>query len=241
MEVRSNDTILSVVTPEGVAYSLRPAGPVPRALAFLIDSMLVVMVLALLSVILYSTTLNPGTWIYLLATFVLQWFYHVLWEVFGGGATPGKRIFGIKVVASDGSPVSPGASFIRSLLRYADSFLGLTLIGVLTMMFSPGFRRLGDWAAGTLVVYQKRQEGGLRLIAGGKDVRHQSSDVALTGEDKMNIISFARRYSRFGTERADEIADRIVPALTTRTEPRQEPGAYLRGIGASLTGEEQGS
>ena len=241
MGTPENDTTLAVVNPEGVAFSLRPAGPVPRALAFLIDSMLVLMVLGLLSLLMFSVTLNPGTWVYLLATFILQWFYHVLWEVFGNGATPGKKIFGIRVVASDGSPVSPGASFIRSLLRYADSFLGLTLIGFLTMMFSPGFRRLGDWAAGTLVVYRKRQEEGLRLSAGGGEVPHRSSEVPLSGEDKMNIISFTRRYNRFGPERADEIAGKIVPVLTGRSEALQEPGLWLRGIGASLTGEDPGS
>ena len=240
MEVPENDTILTVVNPEGVAYSLRPAGPVPRALAFLFDSMLVLMILGLLSAVVYSSDLNPGTWVYMLTAFVLQWFYHVLWEVFGNGATPGKKIFGIKVVGADGSPVTPGASFIRSLLRYADSFLGLTLIGLVTMMFSPGFRRLGDWAAGTLVVYRRMKDGAVLLTA-GNDVRHQSSDVPLSGEEKMTIISFARRYNRFGIERADEIAGRFVPAITKRPEALQEPGAYLRGIGASLTGEDRGS
>lgn len=232
-----NDTLLAAVNPEGVAYSLRPAGLVPRALAYLVDSTIIVIILGIVAAIILAAGASPGSWIYLLTMFIIQWFYNVIWEVFGRGATPGKRIFSMKVVADDGSPITPGASFVRSLLRFADTFLGLTLIGVLSIMFSPGFRRLGDWAASTLVVYSGTSYRKALMSSTARKIRRRSPEVVLKGEDKANIISFARRYDSFGPERADEIASRIIPAITPYPDNVISPGEYLLSIGAGLSGE----
>ncbi len=238
----NNDTILRAVNPEGVAYSLHPAGLVPRALAYLIDTSVTTLIMGIVALIIFAGKVeNPGSWLFLLTLFAVQWFYHVAWEIFGNGASPGKKLFGIKVVSSDGSPVSPGSSFIRSLLRFADSFLGLTLIGVLTMLFSPGFRRLGDWGANTLVVYRRKPPGQFRLGNTDVKVKARASETPLTGEDKMQIISFARRYNRFGPTRGDEIAAELVPAITENPDFRLKPGEYLLSIGAGLTGGEDQS
>ncbi len=234
---QDNDTLLTAVNPEGVSYSLRPAGLIARALAYMVDSMVVVVILGILAAILYWTVMTPGTWIYLLASFVVQWFYHVIWEIFGKGATPGKKLFGIRVVAADGSPVSPGASFTRSLLRFADTFMGLSLIGVLAIFFSPGFRRLGDWAGGTLVVYKKAQGSSMPMSARGSSPL-RLDEIHLSGEDKTAVISFSRRSGRFGDQRADEIARRLVPAITSDQEHLSAPGAYLKSIAAGLIGED---
>jgi len=157
-----------------------------------------------------------GKWFSYLITFALSWFYHTAFEVLCRGQSPGKRFMGIRVVRSDGSPVNPGASFLRNLLRFADSFMFLDLIAFICMQVSPAFRRLGDWVADTLVVYTANARTFGRFTAPAlrrsdmpwlKDVPMVHPSRNLGYDEKQAILSFARRYPLLGKARADEIAE----------------------------------
>jgi uncharacterized RDD family membrane protein YckC len=212
--VRQTDSSLGVETPEGIEFVLFPAGFPVRACAWGIDCLIkgVVIFGLLITISIMGQVL--GLWFYLILNFILDWFYHVGFEVFGNGQTPGKRIMGIRVVRSDGSPVDTGASFLRNLLRFADGFLYLYLIAFITMAASPGFRRLGDWAGGTLVVYTSQVRLNGRFIASARrgSVSWLSLVPAvvvpgrLSYEEKQALLMFARRYPLLGKARADEIA-----------------------------------
>ena len=89
----------------------------------------------------------------LLATFLLSWFYPVFFEVWWNGQTPGKRATDLKVVCDDGTPVSFSKSIVRNFLRAADMLPTGYAVGLICCLIDPSFRRLGDLAAGTLVVY----------------------------------------------------------------------------------------
>ena len=159
---------------------------------------------------------------------------------------------GIRVLRSDGSPVNTGASFLRNLIRFADTFLFLCPIALVTMLLSRGCRRLGDWAADTLVVYtvQSLSVSALPAFAflprdGGKAAPLREVPVAeaaglnLSGEEKQGILMFARRYTLLGRARADEIASPYVRAMRGGDAEELPPGAaadYLLAISRRLGG-----
>jgi uncharacterized RDD family membrane protein YckC len=144
------DTVRLLETPEGVDLALRVAGPAPRAIAYLLD--VLIRATLMLGVLPLSVFAGFGTGLILLAAFGLEWLYPVVFEV-RSGATPGKRIMGLTVVHDDGTPVGLPASMIRNLLRVIDFLPILYGAGLVSTLVDRDFRRLGDLAAGTLVVY----------------------------------------------------------------------------------------
>ncbi|MCL1927598.1 MAG: RDD family protein [Treponema sp.] len=191
--------------------------------------------------IIYFYLMNPfgGLWIFLLLYFVLDWFYHVFFDIFFRGQSPGKRILGLRVVQNDGSPVSAGASFIRNLLRFVDGYIGLYIIAFLTASVSKAFRRPGDWAAGTLVIYTwqsqiPEQSNKTNWLSGIEPILPKR---ALSFEEKQGILMFARRYPLLGEARADEIAGPLAASLQNTPEIVSHGAAYLLGIARSFTGD----
>jgi uncharacterized RDD family membrane protein YckC len=210
-----NDSSLGVQTPEGIEFILYTAGLPIRACAWAVDCLIQGTLLFIIIITIGIMREILGLWLSLVLAFVLDWFYHLAFEVFCHGQSPGKRIMGIRVVRGDGSPVNPGASFLRNLLRFADSFLFLYLIAFICMLVSPGFRRFGDWAADTLVVYTDpgRSPGRFTSPALRRSAIPWLADVPMAApsrnldyEEKQAILSFARRYPLLGKARADEIA-----------------------------------
>jgi len=236
-----SDSSIGVQTPEGIEFVLYPAGLLIRSCAWGIDASIkgIISIIIIIAVNMFGREL--GYWFPLLLMFALDWFYHTAFEVFFHGQSPGKRAMGIRVVRSDGSPVNPGASFLRNLLRFADSFMYLYAIAFVCMLASPAFRRLGDWAADTLVVYTEgaRQPGRFMSPALRRPVMPWLADVPkivpsgkLTFEEKQAILAFARRYPLLGKSRADEIAEPLVAKLSG-SEGRKSgtsPAMYLLGI-----------
>ncbi len=140
--------------PVKVAMELRPAGPFARALALAIDEVFRWMLIALgLYALDAIGALNIGASV---ATIVfVYWSYGVMFDVLAGGQTPGKRAQRIGVVNADGTPVHLGASSIRNVLLLVDALPFAYLVGLVTMMLTRRFRRVGDVVAGTLVVYRE--------------------------------------------------------------------------------------
>ena len=238
------DSCLSVQTPEGIEFTLYPAGPPIRACAWAIDCF--IQGILVLAVIIAAGLLSRviGFWFLLIIVFALDWFYHTAFEVFFRGQSPGKRFMGIRVVRGDGSPVNPGASFLRNLLRFADTFLFLSLIAFICMLVSPGFRRLGDWVGDTLVVYtaNARLPGRFTVPAFRRSAMPWLADVPMVSpsrklgyEEKQAILMFARRYPLLGRARADEIAKIWADKLgSAGAEP--PASAYLLGIAHTVGG-----
>ena len=111
--------MVTAETPEGILLELRPAGINPRLYAFLLDWGIR---LAVLYVIAIAATFFQGLGVafWLIVIFLAEWFYPVVFELSPSGATPGKRVFGLKVVMDSGLPVTVAASVTRNLLRFAD-------------------------------------------------------------------------------------------------------------------------
>jgi len=165
----------------------------------------------------------------LLLSFLLEWFYPVLFEVYRNGQTPGKKWLGLAVVNDDLTPVSWSTSLVRNLLRAVD-FLPFAYVGGLSsMVLSRHFQRLGDLAAGTLVIHRPKQ----RALATLTDSRPQPPPFALAADDQIAIIDFAQRHRELSAARQRELAN-----LLDQFTQRSDDGAVerLRGIGAWLLG-----
>src|SRR5215510_11634669 len=102
----------------------------------------------------WAKPLRPGS-MPCLASFVLFWGYYIFFEMLWNGQTPGKRWVGLRVIRTDGTPITLSESFIRNLTRLVDFLPAAYGIGIISMFLDKQSRRLGDLAAGTLVVHDR--------------------------------------------------------------------------------------
>ncbi len=201
MSGRALDTAIDVETPEGIDLVLRPAGLVARSQATLIDAAIrtaIMLVGAVGSA--YAGQLGLG--LLLMLFFAVEWLYPVVFELLPRSATPGKRITGLCVVMDTGLPVTPAASFVRNLLRAADFLPFGYALGGLMLLVRSDFKRLGDLAAGTLVVYTTEVKF---------DGPHPAADPmapprALTTTEQAAILAWAGRAHRLTPARWAELA-----------------------------------
>ena len=226
------DTIHAVQTPEGVDLSLPVAGPVPRALAYGLDFLIQGSFLSAVQSVLFAAGSSGfAVGLNLIAVFLIYWFYPVCFEVLWHGQTPGKRIVGLRVVQENGTPVGWPASTLRNFLLVADFLPLLYLAGVTAMCLDPSFRRLGDLAAGTLVVHVDRPARTIREPELALGERPHPPPLQLTLEEQGAVIAFAERSPLLSVARADELA--AIPTVLTRGE---EPRGRLLAIAAWLLG-----
>lgn len=202
------DTLFSAETPEGIELTQRPAGPVARGLAYALDLGLraVVMIIAAIAL---SRLRGVGAALFLVLYFLLEWFYPVVFELSLGGATPGKRLLGLRVVMDDGLPVTPAASLTRNLLRTADFLPAGYVLGLLSMMMRADFKRLGDLAAGTLVVHAET----VALHAALPPAQPLAPARPLSTREQAAVVAWAGRLGRLTPQRADELAALAAPIL----------------------------
>lgn len=197
------DTLRIFETPEGVDLELRLAGPAPRAAALAIDWAIRLVLYLTLTPLMALSGLGIG--LFLLALFLLEWFYPVFFEL-RSGATPGKKAMGLVVVHDDGTPVGPSASVIRNLLRAVDFLPLLYGVGLVSMLIDRDFRRLGDLAAGTLVVYADRATGERHI----PEQPPQAPDGHLDTELQQAILDLAERSPRLSRARCAELAVLVI-------------------------------
>lgn len=205
------DTARETPTPESIELSLRLAGPVARALAWMIDLVLRLTAFGVLSIPV-GLLGGIGAGITLILWFGLEWFYPTLFEVYGNGATPGKRALGLIVLHRDGTPVKLPASLTRNLLRAVDFLPLLYGFGLLSIVLSRDFQRLGDIAGGTLVVYREAGTQHTAIPAAPP----LPPAVPLSPLEQRTLLDLAARSQVLTPERAQELAA-LAPRLTGAT------------------------
>jgi uncharacterized RDD family membrane protein YckC len=204
------DTLQSVELAEGVEIRLRIAGPMPRAGAYLIDFLIRVLLLISGVILCMVTGMAFGERVaeglILLAWFLLDWLYPVLFEAGRRGATPGKRFMGLRVVQASGSPVTFGQALVRNFLRFIDSMPFYTYaFGLVSCLASARFQRLGDLAAGTVVVYDRMPPQP--WIADTELLPPLPLPVALTADESRALGLFIERTGLWPQGRRIEIAN----------------------------------
>jgi uncharacterized RDD family membrane protein YckC len=159
---------ISIDTPELVSIELPLAGIGSRFIALLVDyliwgaGLVVVVVLAfLLLPALRTFNRISAQWaeaIVIFTLFLFNWGYFTLFEAFWNGRTPGKRVAKIRVIQRSGRSIGLVESMARNLVRYVDQLPFFYAVGVITMFVTRQHQRLGDLAAGTLVVRDRESE-----------------------------------------------------------------------------------
>jgi len=196
------DTLRAVPTPEGIELVLRLAGPVPRALAWLTDVLLRSGVLVIASWML-ALLGHFGWGLVLILAFLLEWLAPAAFEVWADGSTPGKKALGLMVLHDDGTPVGWTAALVRNLLRAVDFLPVAYGFGLVSCLLNRDFKRLGDIAAGTVVVYRAPAPRAAAIPPAAAVAPARPLDLA----EQRAVLDFAERCATLTPERAEEIAE----------------------------------
>ena len=223
-----------VETPEHVDVRFELAGVGSRVAAAVLDVLLLWLglMLTFFAVVGASDGLGGSeggvargwlTALVILATFLLVWGYFALFEGLNGGRTPGKQALGIRVVMDTGRPLTGGAAVIRNLVRLLDCYFPpLPFVPALVMMFfHPSNKRLGDMAAGTIVV-RDRPTGWVLGTAVPAAPAAETEEAFETGPPELADAEFRildRFLSRM-SELAPDVQVRISADLARRFEGR---------------------
>lgn len=218
----------SFVTPEGVDLRIELGSAGERAGAFVIDvlAILVLLIVATIAIAYLAWASHQGAFavLWLLGFFVLRNGWFALFELSGSGATPGKRLVGLRVVARDGARLTGGAVIARNAMREIELFLPLSFLGsqavhgwadsALTLfalgwsgifLFFPLFNRdrlrVGDLLAGTWVVHTVRGKLGSDLVVPVERERRVFSEAAL-GLYGVYELQMLEEVLRGGSEEA---------------------------------------
>jgi uncharacterized RDD family membrane protein YckC len=147
-----------------------------------------------------------GLGVWLITLFLIEWFYPVVFEIYADGATLGKKALGLQVVLANGAPVDWPAALIRNLLRAVDFLPAFYGFGIVAMLVSRDFQRLGDLAAGTLVIYRDPPVKPLALPSGPA----LPPPLPLSAAEQQGLIDFAERGPVLNPERQEELAALLV-------------------------------
>jgi uncharacterized RDD family membrane protein YckC len=229
-------------TPELVELRFLIAGPGNRFLALLVDlflqGLLFAGIMMLLSAFLWVSRWSVadlvgkgartgiGLWLFalfILAFFIVQWGYFTLFETIWAGQTPGKRRQRLRVIREDGRPIGFSEAAIRNLLRSVlDSQpYPLHAIGFVVGMLNARFKRLGDFAAGTVVIVERRQ-----AVPRPRSFRRAPMPAVLSEtrprvrqlsrEEVMTLQAYMRRRDELDSEIRSAMARRVASSLMQR-------------------------
>ncbi|EFO81123.1 RDD domain-containing protein [Oscillochloris trichoides DG-6] len=222
-----------VETPEIVDLAYDVAGLGSRCLAAAIDTLLLLTFLGTLGATIFITLgqvipANAGDLVLALwsiISFASMWGYYMLFEVIWAGQTPGKRLLGLRTVREGGRPITAATSAIRNLIRIVDFLPFGYGLGALVMFADPRSRRLGDLAAGTLVVREgatvtldqlTTQVEPLVLPPPAPDLPALANVQILTPDEYGVAQEFLRRRRRLGFQARERMAAQLAQHLQQR-------------------------
>lgn len=236
----SQDQFLNIDTPENVIFDYEVAGIGSRFLAAMIDSTLIVvgMVVVNFTGLLLTTFLGlgeetavPAVILALLGflSFLVFWGYYILFEIIWNGQSPGKRWLRLRVLRIDGTPITVREAVIRNLVRIIDFLPVFYGVGLVAMFVNRRDRRLGDFAAGTLVVHEEASITLADLEIGAGELRRAGEELAgapgamtrlpvekLSGEDIQLVEDYLQRRSELRNR--EYLSGQIARSLCAKME-----------------------
>jgi len=257
---------LNIDTPELVAIEMPLAGIGSRFIALLIDTLIWGAGLTVVGLALWafqpalkafsSLSYQWAVAIFTLAIFLLNWGYFTLFEALWHGRTPGKRIARIRVIQMSGRAIGIFESMARNFIRYVDQIPFFYAVGVIAVFATRQHQRLGDLAAGTLVVLDREQETplwadtGPRGLAASVSTRStkpqpslgialSASGLAKLGVSDLQVLEgfFARRLDLPLATRA-ALGERLAASLGAKSGMEPPPGisveTYLEAMARDL-------
>jgi uncharacterized RDD family membrane protein YckC len=254
--MESNSDQLNIDTPELVAIEMPLAGIGSRFIALLVDYLIWTagfLVLAFLFAIflpgITAFSKISAQWTVAIVIFILflvNWGYFTLFEAFWNGRTPGKHVARIRVIQRSGRAIGLFESMARNLVRYVDMLPFFYAVGVIAIFVTRQSQRLGDLAAGTLVVRDQPQESPLWNDSGSRTFTaqlftssapapepHNAYSLPAAGIARLNSTDlevlegfFARRLDMSLPTR-HALAERIASALQAKSGLEQPSGASV--------------
>jgi uncharacterized RDD family membrane protein YckC len=251
-----NPDELNIDTPELVDIQMPLAGIGSRFIALLVDSLIWFAGLLVLVVLLVLFPMNiaafsqkSAEWafaIILFIIFLLNWGYFTLFEAFWNGRTPGKRVARIRVIQRSGSSIGLLESMARNLVRYVDQFPFFYAVGVIAIFCTRQHQRLGDLAAGTLVVRDRVEDAPLWGESGARTFTAQifppsapvpephnayslpATNIArLTSTDLEVLEGFFARRLDLSLPTRNALAERIAAAIRAKSGLEPPEGASV--------------
>lgn len=243
-----------IETPENVELQRRLAGIGSRFIAGLLDSLLIILMYLVLFVLLLLGDVNvvddigisnaAETWllaIVILIAFSIYWGYFVFFEMWTNGQSPGKKYMKIRVVQVEGAGISLSSVAIRNLLRVVDG-IGLYAAAGITMFVTNKVQRLGDLAAGTVVISEELPDYAARYdkkkhIVDDEEVSATALDTTgLKPEEYRLLHNYWLRREELSIEARGRLLPQLLRPILNRTGhslPDESPAAlekYVEGI-----------
>jgi len=227
------DRDVAVRTPESIAFRYDLAGLGSRALAVAVDMVVQIVVLLLIVwglVALAGTaagrasargpedslTNSLAIAFVVFIIFAIFYGYFIVFEAFWNGQTPGKKLLGIRVVRDGGYPLDFGGAFLRNLVRIAEQILGFYAISALSSLVSPENKRLGDYAAGTIVVRESRMAKPLTLAQALAPEERRPAGAYLDAGERRIVDGFLERRARLDALSRRRIASTLAERFRAR-------------------------
>lgn len=228
------DTV-RIATPEGVELELPLAGIGSRLTARILDHLIqLAIVVAIIAIFSGSVDTESESEAFVaivgtLVLFAIFWVYDVAFEAFAGGRTPGKRAVGIRVVGMGGEPIGFPAAAVRNLLRLIDEYLTIWICALVSILRSEKNQRVGDMAAGTMVVRERSAEAGGEVSIG---VAHLGDLEQAATWDTTAItdveLAAARRFLQRRYEADPRSRAQLAADLANRLQPKVNGASGVR-------------
>jgi uncharacterized RDD family membrane protein YckC len=222
---------LVIATPEGIDLALDLAGLGSRFTAGLIDLAIKTVIVTAILLLAIDVGGLAGTIVSVAVPLVVYLGYDILFETLGGGRTPGKRATGLRVLRTDGAPEDVVSSLVRNVLRLIDGLPLSYVPGIVSILLTRRNQRLGDLAAGTIVVRERR--GGRRATERGADPAFATAATAAAGADRPEAPERpVAGYDLGGLTDADAAAVRAFLDRRDRLESAARRDVAMRLAGA---------
>lgn len=220
-----------IETPEHIQISYDVAGLGSRFVAVLLDGLLQTAAITLIVVlILRLKEFLPETKVDVTAVVIISFStlislgYFIVLELAWKGQSVGKRLMGLRVIRTNGTPVGFSESAVRNILRLIDLLPFFYGVGALSIFFSQYCQRVGDLAAGTLVVRERfipppaqRPFGAESLAAPQRAV--ETLVARLSGEELALMERFMERRHELAPEVRYRLAEQVAAPLRARAGP----------------------
>ncbi|MCL2349302.1 MAG: RDD family protein [Planctomycetaceae bacterium] len=221
------DTSIRIITPENIAFTYQLASIARRMTAYLIDSLIIIALLALFGIFLALTAAylyvpsGFASGIFLAVTFLMTWFWGGFWETVWNGQTFGKYLMGIRVLTIEGQPINSFQAIVRNIMRIIDlqPFV-FSSVAFFVILRTRHFQRFGDLVCGTMVVVDDAKSGRELIRFKHPDIYRVAErippGVSLSAEIVKALALYIHRRKSISPRRREHIASIFADLLIAR-------------------------
>jgi uncharacterized RDD family membrane protein YckC len=245
----SRSGIVEIESPEQIRIPYMIASPFTRLLALIVDVCILYMSLAVLVILLIflnilhlsggltgtfrnlrniagsSALSGISVFFIMLLDFIMQWGYFIFFEVIMNGRTPGKVIFGLRVINYNGKPLDIISIILRNFIRIFDQQYSFYLGAFFCIILNKDFRRIGDLAAGTIVINEERENfrfPEFSVLKGAKWPEQKFLVKKLSEEDLYIIRNFLNSLDTLTIEKQHMLSDKLAEKIKDKLQDNEE-------------------